>query len=130
MVDLAKYRLESAQERLASAKLELEAGHLKDSVNRSYYAFFHIMRSLLAENHVDFTKHSAVISYFRRNYIKTGIFEEKYSDYVGKAFILRNNSDYADFYIVAKSDAEIQYEHAKEFYEAAKRYLEQKVFYK
>ena len=50
MVDLAKYRLESAQERLASAKLELEAGHLKDSVNRSYYAFFHIMRSLLAKS--------------------------------------------------------------------------------
>ena len=39
---------------------------------------------------------------------------------------MRNNSDYADFYIVAKSDAEIQYEHAKEFYEAAKRYLERK----
>lgn len=49
MVDLAKYRLESAQERLAAAKLEMEAGHLKDSINRSYYAFFHTIRSLLAE---------------------------------------------------------------------------------
>ncbi len=126
MVDLAKYRLESAQERLASAKLEMEAGHFKDSVNRSYYALFHTIRSLLAEKQIDFIKHSAVISYFRQHYIKTGIFEEKYSDYVGKAFILRNNSDYADFYVVAKPDAEMQYEHAKEFYETVRQYLEQK----
>ncbi len=126
MVDLAKYRLESAQERLAAAKLEMEAGHLKDSINRSYYAFFHTIRSLLAEKQIDFKKHSAVISYFRQHYIKTGIFEEKYSDYVGKAFILRNNSDYADFYVVAKPDAEMQYEHAKEFYERVRQYLEQK----
>ena len=54
------------------------------------------------------------------------VFEEKYSDYVGKAFILRNNSDYADFYVVAKPDAEMQYEHAKEFYEKVRQYLEQK----
>ena len=121
MVDLAKYRLESARERLAAAKLEMEAGHLKDSINRSYYAFFHTIRSLLAEKQIDFKKHSAVISYFRQHYIKTGIFEEKYSDYVGKAFILRNNSDYADFYVVAKPDAEMQYEHAKEFYEAVRQ---------
>lgn len=126
MVDLAKYRLESAQERLAAAELEMEAGHLKDSINRSYYAFFHTIRRLLAEKQIDFKKHSAVISYFRQHYIKTGIFEEKYSDYVGKAFILRNNSDYADFYVVAKPDAEMQYEHAKEFYETVKCYLEQK----
>ena len=88
MVDLAKYRLESAQERLAAAKLEMEAGHLKDSINRSYYAFFHTIRSLLAEKQIDFKKHSAVISYFRQHYIKTGIFEEKYSDYVGKGTVL------------------------------------------
>lgn len=125
MVDLAKYRLDSARERLSSAKLEMEAGHLKDSINRSYYALFHTIRSLLAEDQIDFKKHSAVISYFRQHYIKTGIFAEKYSDYIGKAFILRNNSDYADFYIVAKVDAENQYEHAEEFYEAVKRYLEQ-----
>ena len=78
MVDLAKYRLESAQERLAAAELEMEAGHLKDSINRSYYAFFHTIRSLLAEKQIDFKKHSAVISYFRQHYIKTGIFEEKF----------------------------------------------------
>ena len=81
---------------------------------------------MLAEKQIDFKKHSAVISYFRKHYIKTGIFEEKYSDYVGKAFILRNNSDYADFYVVAKPDAEMQYEHAKEFYETVRQYLEQK----
>jgi len=124
LTDLAKYRLESAKERLISAKLELDSGHVKDSINRSYYSIFHAIRALLAEKHIDFKKHSAVISYYRQHYIKTKIFEEKFSDYIGKAFVLRNNSDYEDFYIVAKADAQTQYEHAKEFYEVVKYYLE------
>ena len=124
MTDLAKYRLESAQERLISAKLELDSGHFKDSINRSYYSIFHAIRALLAEKHIDFKKHSAVISYYRQHYIKTKIFPEKYSDYVGKAFVLRNNSDYEDFYIVARSDAKTQYEHAEEFYNAVSAYFD------
>ena len=124
MTELAKYRLESANERLMSAKLELDSGHFKDSINRSYYAIFHTMRALLAKDHIDFKKHSAVISYYRQHYIKTRIFDEKYSDYIGKAFVLRNNSDYEDFYIVARSDAETQYRNAKDFYDAVKSYLE------
>lgn len=69
-------------------------------------------------------KHSAVIGYFRKNYIKTGIFETRFSDYIGDAFEVRNDCDYEDFYIASREEAEIQYLHAIEFYEAAKNYLE------
>ena len=76
------------------------------------------------QREIDFKKHSAVISYFRHHYIKEKIFDNKFSDYIGNAFETRNNSDYADFFIASREEAETQYNHAVEFYEAVKKYLE------
>ena len=124
MTDLIKYRLESAIERIESSKLELDIGHFKISITHSYYAIFNSVRALLAERDIDFKKHSAVISYFRREYIKSETFDKKFSDYIGDALRFRNNSDYADFFIASREDAETQYLHAVEFYEIIKNYLE------
>ena len=124
MRDLTKYRLERSAEFLEESKMLLQNDSFKGSINRSYYAIFTAVRALLAEEEVDFKKHSAVIGYFRKNYIKTKIFEGKFSDYVGDAFEIRNDCDYEDFFIVSREEAETQYNHAVEFYEAVKKYLE------
>ena len=123
MRELAKYRLDRAMEFLSASKIMLENNCYKDSINRSYYAIFTTIRALLAENEIDFKKHSAVISYFRQHYIKTKIFNVKFSQYVGDAFEIRNNCDYEDFYIVSREDAETQYNNAVEFYDAIKNFL-------
>ncbi|MBR2215249.1 MAG: HEPN domain-containing protein [Selenomonadaceae bacterium] len=123
MNDLAQYRLSAAAERLAVSKYLLDSGYFNDSVGRSYYAIFSAIRALLAERRVDFKKHSAVISYFNREYVKTGLFDVKYSEYLRDAFNERNTADYSDFYIVAKKDAELQYLHASELLEAVKNFL-------
>ena len=124
MRDLTKYRLERSKEFLETSKTMLQLNFFKDSINRSYYAIFTAVRALLAEEEVDFKKHSAVISYFRQNYIKTEIFDVKFSKYIGSAFKFRNDCDYEDFVIVSRTEAETQYDHAVEFYEAVKNYLE------
>ena len=116
---LMMHRLDSAKEKLESAKLLLEYG----KVSRSYYAMFTGVRALLARDGVDFSKHAGVISYFQKEYIKTGRLDVKYSKYISQAFQIRNNTDYADFYIVSKSDAEEQYEKAEDFYQMIKNYL-------
>ena len=121
--DLVKYRLNMATERLQSAKLLLDNGSYKDSIGRSYYAIFTAVRALLAADGIDFSKHTGVISYFQKEYIKTGIFEIKYSKYMSQAFQIRNNTDYADFYIVSHDDTKEQYERAAEFYEVIEDYL-------
>ena len=110
---LMQHRLDSAKEKLESAKILLDNGNLKDSIGRSYYAMFTSVRALLARDGVDFSKHAGVIAYFQREYIKTGILDMKYSKYISQAFQIRNNADYADFYIVSKSDADEQYESAE-----------------
>ena len=122
---MTKYRLDLAKERFEISKKLLDDGHYRDSINRSYYSIFSAVRALLAEEKIDFKKHSAVISYFRKNYIKTKIFDVKFSDYIGDAFDFRNDCDYEDFIFVSRNEAEEQYNHAVEFFEAIKKFLEE-----
>lgn len=122
-IELMKYRLESAKERLDSSKILLDNGSYKDSIGRSYYAMFTAVRAILAMDEKDFSKHAGVISYFQKNYIKEGIFDVRYSKYLSEAFQIRNNTDYADFFIVSARDANEQYEKATEFYKTIKMYL-------
>ena len=121
-----KYRLDNAKEKLESAKLLLDAGKYRDSIGRSYYAIFTAVRAVLANDKVDFSKHSGVITYFQKEYIKTGIFDVKYSKYLQNAFQIRNSCDYDDFFIASKQDAEEQYNRAAEFYEGIQNYFKRK----
>lgn len=122
--ELVDYRIQSAQERLHSAKLLLDSGSYKDSIGRSYYAMFTIVRALLARDGVDFSKHAGVIAYFQKEYIKTGKIDKKFSKYLSQAFQIRNSADYSDFYIVSQADACEQYEKAVEFLDIIRTYLD------
>jgi len=126
-VDYAGYRLQKSRECLQSAESEFAAGSYESSANRSYYSIFHAMRAVLALERFDFKKHSGVISYFRKNYIKTGIFDSKFSDIVGTAFTVRNESDYEDFYVVSKEKIAAQLENAKTFLATVEEYLAPKI---
>ena len=121
--DLMNYRLNSAKERLQSSKILLDHKNYKDSIGRSYYAMFTAVRAILAMDGEDFSKHSSVIAYFQKTYIKTGIFDKKYSKYISQAFQIRNNTDYADFFLVSEKDAVDQYNKALEFLKTIEEYL-------
>lgn len=60
------------------------------------------MRAVLALDGEDFKRHSGVIQYFQKNYIKSGIFDKRFSDIITKASRIRNASDYDDFYIASR----------------------------
>ena len=72
-IDLARYRLTDAKEKLASAKILLKEKHFKDSLSRSYYAMFSAVRALLALKELDSSKHSGVISLFNQYFVKTNL---------------------------------------------------------
>ena len=124
---LSKYRLEKARQLLQSADMLMNMTKDYNSVvNRCYYAIFHSVRSILALERKDFEKHSAVISYFRRMYIKTHIISVDASDILGEAFNSRNESDYKDFFAVSREQAEQQLCNAKRFMEIVEAYLKSK----
>ena len=68
-------------------------------------------------------KHSGVIAEFNRNYIKTDVFDKRFSKIISKAFQIRNRSDYEDFYVVAKEDVAQQIDNAKEFLDVVTEYI-------
>lgn len=121
--DLAIYRLETARQCIISAKTLMEISDYRGAANRSYYAVFHCMRSVLALCFADFSKHSAVGAYFRKEYIKTGIFEVTMSDIISEAFDIRSDSDYNDYFVISKKEVEEQISNARYFYEKVEEYV-------
>ena len=55
--DIAKYKIEQAQDDLESAMLLLEAAKYKAANNRAYYSCFHAVGAVLALEPIAFKKH-------------------------------------------------------------------------
>ena len=123
MKALSIRRMEQAEQCLESAKLLLEAYDIKGAANRSYYGIFHAIRAVLALEGKDFAKHSGVISFFRQNYIKTGILDVSLSDIITDAFQVRTECDYNDYYIISKAEVEEQVQNAERFIKTISDYL-------
>lgn len=123
IVELSKYRINKAEENIEASKILLQSEYYAESLNRSYYAIFHGLRGLLVYDEFDSKKHSGIISYFNQHYVKVGKFEKEYSMILNEAFMIRNKSDYDDFFIASKEDAKDQIEKAEVFIKAIKDYI-------
>ncbi len=113
--ELAGYRLERAREMLSAAEGNLEIGQYKTSLNRSYYAIFHAMRAANALKNYDLSKHSGVIAFFTKEYLKTEILDRSLSFIIKDSSLCREKSDYDDFYVAGREEAEEQLKNAKYF---------------
>ena len=123
IIELSKYRYQTAVENLETARNNLRDGKYKQAVNRSYYSIFHAIRALTALDGFDSRKHSGIIAYFNRNYVKEGVFDRSASKIIDKAFKIRENADYQDFYVISKNDTEEQIQNAEEFIDSIQKYL-------
>lgn len=124
--ELSKYRFQRAQEDLDDVELLLDARSFKSSVNRSYYAIFHVLRAVTALDGFDASKHSSVIAYINRSYVKEGVFDKSLSKMLDKAYRLRECADYKDFEIISRDMAETQIQRAKKIIAMIKPYLDEK----
>ena len=111
---------------LMIARRDAEAQNYASANNRAYYCIFHTMRAVLALDGEDFKRHSAVISRFSQNYLKTRVFSGDYGKIIRDAFLIRNRSDYEDFYICSIADTEKLISNAAAFYEDVRAYLEKR----
>ena len=116
--ELAGYRMDRAKEMLVAARENLEIGQYKTSLNRSYYAIFHAMRAMNILKGFDSSKHSGVIAFFTKEYLKENILDRNLSIVIKNSAFLREKSDYDDFYIASKQEAEKQLEEAERFLDA------------
>ena len=126
LTELSAYRFGRAKEELQTAELLFQNASFRSSINRSYYAIFHAIRSVNALDGFDSSKHSGVISHFNQEYVKTGVFEKEASKIIRNASALREQADYEDFYKATQEEAADVLEQASKFISAVGGYLRQK----
>lgn len=120
---LSKYRMERAQEMLDASRENLSIGQYGTSLNRAYYAVFHAMRAVNILNGYDSSKHSGVIAYFNKNFLKENKLDRKLYKIIKDTSYFREKSDYDDFFVIDKQEAERQLENAKIFLKSVSEYL-------
>ena len=124
--DLSKYRLERAEEDLKTAADNLSQNSLRASVNRSYYAIFHALRAVTAMDGFDSGKHSGIIAYINRNYVKTDVFDRSFSKLIDMSFRLCEKADYEDFYEISFEEAEAQLQKSLQVVQTVRTYLKER----
>lgn len=106
--DLVLYRIQTARTDLNSARILLSAEEYRGANNRAYYAIFHAINAVHALNGNAFRRHKDAIGNFNKNYVKTEIFPREIGRKISEAEEIRHASDYDDFYIATKEEAEEQ----------------------
>lgn len=104
----------------------MNADDFASANNRAYYCIFHAMRAVIALDGEDYKKHSAVIAQFTMNYLKTEVLPRDYGKLISNASLIRNRSDYEDFYICSIEDTQKLVAGAEDFLQSVNEYLQRK----
>lgn len=88
---------------------------------------YRLEKAVLALEGFDSKKHSGVIAEFQRRFVKTNVFEREYSKIIMSASEIRNASDYDDYYIASKDEANNQLLNAKKLYGKVCDYLRERL---
>ncbi len=94
---LITYRIEEAEEALRDIELLLAHNRYRAAANRMYYAAFYAALAVLLTKNLQFSRHSAVISFFDKEFIKPRVLPREYSRCLHQAFHERQDDDYMPF---------------------------------
>jgi uncharacterized protein (UPF0332 family) len=123
-------RAESLKELLRKARRSIEVarsieagGSFDFSVSRAYYAMFYCAQALLFNRGLSFSKHSAVIAAFGKEFIKSGILPPQFHKYLSEAFDDRMRGDYDLVAVITAEKSQETLKRAEEFLKATEDYL-------
>jgi len=111
---------QSADEFLRESEHLIAGGFYRGAVGRAYYAMFHAATAALLNASVERRSHHGIISAFAEVFIKTGMLDKKYHQYLREAFEARSECDYLSFVSAGRRQAEVTAGRAKEFIIACK----------
>ena len=89
---------------------------------------FYAVLALIVFEPYSSSKHSGVISYFNRRFIKEGVFSEELGHSLNRAFELRQRGDYREYVDLSNEQVEPFIEKAKAFLSKVREYLGKKEF--
>jgi uncharacterized protein (UPF0332 family) len=118
--------IKKSKRAIQSAKREFNSGDYDYACSRAYYAAFYLLEGVLMIDSKRFTKHSAVISFFNRDYVKTGVFPVEFSKHIKFLLKRREIGDYSFTIKVGQEDAQNCISMAEEIFIAISGYLKKK----
>jgi uncharacterized protein (UPF0332 family) len=128
VIQLAQYRLQQAKETLKEAEILAGEQSWRGAINRAYYAMFYAVLALTVVKGFSTSKHTGVLAFFDRDYIKPGILPKVLSKQLHLAFERRQAQDYGEFAIVDESIAQETLSNAVEFVDVIDTYVSGSVF--
>lgn len=125
MKEYTRKLLDKAIDTIEGAELLLEHGKVDMAAGRAYYALFYIAEALLNEKDLQFSQHGDVIGAYGKEFAKTKLLDPKFHRWLIKGFDTRLIGDYHVDTHIEESVIADMINHAREFLEAAQKYLEE-----
>jgi uncharacterized protein (UPF0332 family) len=116
--------MERAGQMLIVAEHNLAENFYESSVNRSYYAVFYAATAVLTTKQIAMSRHAGVISTFRKEFVKSGVFDIEYSDIYGRLLNHREISDYDLLVSLDQEQATQDLQDARRFVAVVQTWLE------
>lgn len=123
--EMVKLEFERAWKMMNEADINLKNELWNVVGNRIYYAVFHGVSGLLIKSGLKVGTHKGASITFAKHFVKTGIFDKKFSSLYGQLQSIREKADYHNTYELDAKDAEELYSEAKEFLNKLQEYAEQ-----
>ena len=124
--DLVLYRIETSKSDIKAAEILLNAREFRGANNRAYYGIYHAVSAIHALDGNANKRHKDALANFNKNYVKTEIFPRKLGKRIVESEEIRHASDYDDFYIATREEAEEQIQTAKELVKLVEEYVRQR----
>jgi uncharacterized protein (UPF0332 family) len=113
----------SARDSIAVAKILLDSAYPDHAASRAYYAMFYVAEAFLEGEGLAFSKHSAVISSFGKEFAKPGKVPVEFHRILADAQDLRHIADYGPRNFVDPEQAKEKIEQAERFLEVAQEII-------
>ncbi len=115
--------LEKAKRSIRSAKLLVADGDFDTAVSLAYYAMFYTAEALLLSKGLAYSKHSAVIADFGREFAKSGLLPTRHHAHLRAAAEARNTADYQFSSHLTVEETAQHIAHAEQFLKAGKHFF-------
>ena len=115
--------LQKARSSWQAAGLLADQGYYDFAVSRAYYAMFYVAQATLLGQGLAFSRRSAVIAAFGREFAKTGRVPPDFHRYLIEGQDIRNVGDYDTHPGLDAHDAKEQIARAEQFLDLAERLI-------
>ena len=112
--ELIKYRIVRAKDAINDVQFLIENKKLTLAVNRIYYGIFYILSALALKHKFITSKHSQLLGWFNKTFVKKGIIDKKYGRFIHEAYDKRSKGDYDDFVTFAKDEVKEMFKNMKD----------------